>query len=360
MIMVPIKEALTFDDVTLVPKYSEILPSDVDTSIKLTTFLKLKIPILSSAMDTITESKMAIAIGKAGGIGIIHRNLDIQKQLLEIKKVKKHKILVGAAVGAGPKEFDRASAILKENVDMIVVDTAHGHTKKVAEIIRFIKKKKNKKTALCAGNVATAEAANFLRKLGVDIIKVGIGPGSICTTRLVAGIGVPQLSAILNVRNGLKSKNIKIISDGGIKYSGDLAKAFAAGADAVMIGSLFAGTNETPGKLIKKDGKLFKSFRGMGSIGAMNKGSADRYFQSKQKDISKYVPEGVEGLARYKGKVNDIIYKLVGGLRSSMGYLGSKQIKYLRNNPQFVKITKAGFYESMVHNVDIVNDENKY
>jgi len=360
MIMVPIKEALTFDDVTLVPKYSEILPSDVDTSIKLTNFLKLKIPILSSAMDTITESKMAIAIGKAGGIGIIHRNLDIQKQLLEIKKVKKHKILVGAAVGAGPKEFDRASAILKENVDMIVVDTAHGHTKKVAEIIRFIKKKKNKKTALCAGNVATAEAANFLRKLGVDIIKVGIGPGSICTTRLVAGIGVPQLSAILNVRNGLKSKNIKIISDGGIKYSGDLAKAFAAGADAVMIGSLFAGTNETPGKLIKKNGKLFKSFRGMGSIGAMNKGSADRYFQSKQKDISKYVPEGVEGLARYKGKVNDIIYKLVGGLRSSMGYLGSKQIKYLRNNPQFVKITKAGFYESMVHNVDIVNDENKY
>ncbi len=360
MIMVPIKEALTFDDVTLVPKYSEILPSDVDTSIKLTNFLKLKIPILSSAMDTITESKMAIAIGKAGGIGIIHRNLDIQKQSLEIKKVKKHKILVGAAVGAGPKEFDRASAILKENVNMIVVDTAHGHTKKVAEIIRFIKKKKNKKTALCAGNVATAEAANFLRKLGVDIIKVGIGPGSICTTRLVAGIGVPQLSAILNVRNGLKSKNIKIISDGGIKYSGDLAKAFAAGADAVMIGSLFAGTNETPGKLIKKNGKLFKSFRGMGSIGAMNKGSADRYFQSKQKDISKYVPEGVEGLARYKGKVNDIIYKLVGGLRSSMGYLGSKQIKYLRNNPQFVKITKAGFYESMVHNVDIVNDENKY
>ena len=360
MIMVPIKEALTFDDVTLVPKYSEILPSDVDTSIKLTNFLKLKIPILSSAMDTITESKMAIAIGKAGGIGIIHRNLDIQKQLLEIKKVKKHKILVGAAVGAGPKEFDRASAILKENVDMIVVDTAHGHTKKVAEIIRFIKKKKNKKTALCAGNVATAEAANFLRKLGVDIIKVGIGPGSICTTRLVAGIGVPQLSAILNVRNGLKSKNIKIISDGGIKYSGDLAKSFAAGADAVMIGSLFAGTNETPGKLIKKNGKLFKSFRGMGSIGAMYKGSADRYFQSKQKDISKYVPEGVEGLARYKGKVNDIIYKLVGGLRSSMGYLGSKQIKYLRNNPQFVKITKAGFYESMVHNVDIVNDENKY
>ena len=357
MNMVPIKEALTFDDVTLVPKYSEILPSEVDTSIKLTKFLKLKIPLLSSAMDTVTESKMAIAIGRAGGIGVIHRNLDIKKQILEIQKVKKHKILVGAAVGAGPKEFERASAILKENVDLIVVDTAHGHTKKVSEIIRFIKKKKNKKTALCAGNVATAQAAKFLKKLGVDIIKVGIGPGSICTTRLVAGIGVPQLSAILNVRNGVRDKNVKIISDGGIKYSGDLAKAFAAGADAVMIGSLFAGTDETPGKLIKKNGKLFKSFRGMGSVGAMNKGSADRYFQSKQKDISKYVTEGVEGLAKYKGKVSTVIYKLVGGLRSSMGYLGSKQIKYLRKKPQFVKITKAGFYESMVHNVDIVRED---
>ena len=359
MIMVPIKEALTFDDVTLAPKYSEILPSDVDTSVKLTDVLKLKIPLLSSAMDTVTESKMAIAIAKAGGIGVIHRNLNIRNQILEIKKVKKQGLLVGAAVGAGPKEFDRAEALLKENINMIVVDTAHGHTKKVSEIIRFIKKKKSKKTALCAGNIATAEAAKFLIKLGVDIIKVGIGPGSICTTRLVAGIGVPQLSAILTVRNGIKNKNIKIISDGGIKYSGDLAKAFAAVADAVMIGSLFAGTEETPGKLIKRKGKLFKSFRGMGSVGAMNKGSADRYFQFKQKDMSKYVPEGVEGFAKYKGKVGSIIYKLIGGLRSSMGYLGSKQIKYLRDKPKFVKITKAGFYESMVHNVDIVKSENK-
>ena len=355
-----IKDSLTFDDVSLIPQHSSVVPNETLTSVELSKNLKLKIPLIASAMDTVTESKMALAIGKIGGIGVIHRNLDIKKQLLEIQKVKKHKILVGAAVGAGPKEFERASAILKENVDLIVVDTAHGHTKKVSEIIRFIKKKKNKKTALCAGNVATAQAAKFLKKLGVDIIKVGIGPGSICTTRLVAGIGVPQLSAILNVRNGVRDKNVKIISDGGIKYSGDLAKAFAAGADAVMIGSLFAGTDETPGKLIKKNGKLFKSFRGMGSVGAMNKGSADRYFQSKQKDISKYVPEGVEGLAKYKGKVSNVIYKLVGGLRSSMGYLGSKQIKYLRKNPQFVKITKAGFYESMVHNVDIVKDGNKY
>ena len=360
MNMDPIKEALTFDDVTLAPKYSDILPSEVDTSIILSKFLKLKIPLLTSAMDTITESKMAIAIAKAGGIGIIHRNLNIKKQVQEIKKVKKQNLLVGAAVGAGSNELARAKAILKEGINMIVVDTAHGHTKKVSEMIKFIKKEKNSKTALCAGNIATAEAAKYLDKLGVDIIKVGIGPGSICTTRLVAGIGVPQLTAILNVRNAMKKSKVKIISDGGIKYSGDLAKAFAAGADAVMIGSLFAGTDETPGKLIKKNGKLFKSFRGMGSVGAMNRGSADRYFQSKQKDNSKYVPEGVEGLAKYKGKVSKVIFKLVGGLRSSMGYLGSKQIKYLRKKPQFIKITKAGFYESMVHNVDIVKDDNKY
>ena len=358
--MVPIKEALTFDDVTLAPKYSEVLPSEVDTSIELTKVLKLKIPLLSSAMDTVTESKMAIALAKIGGMGIIHRNLDIKNQVLEIKKVKKHKLFVGAAVGAGPKEFKRAEAILRENIEMIVVDTAHAHTKKVSEIIKFIKKIKSKRTALCAGNIATPEAAKFLIKLGVDIIKVGIGPGSICTTRLVAGIGVPQLSAILSVRNGIKNKDVKIVSDGGIKYSGDLAKAFAAGADAVMIGSLFAGTDETPGKLIKKNGKFFKSFRGMGSVGAMNKGSADRYFQIKQTDVSKYVPEGVEGLAKYKGKINTVINKLVGGLRSSMGYLGAKQIKFLKNKPQFVKITKAGFYESMVHNVDVVKNDSKY
>tara|TARA_B100000424_G_scaffold160505_1_gene122940 strand:+ start:486 stop:1550 length:1065 start_codon:yes stop_codon:yes gene_type:complete len=352
--MDPIKEALTFDDVTLAPKYSEVLPSDVDTSIKLTKNIKLKVPLLSSAMDTVTESKMCIAIAKAGGIGVIHRNLDIKTQVGEIRKVKKLKLLVGAAVGAGTNEFERAKNLLKENIDLIVVDTAHGHTKKVADIIKKIKKIKPKKTALCAGNIATAEAARFLLKLGVDIIKVGIGPGSICTTRLVAGIGVPQLSAILNVRNGLGKSKAVIIADGGIKFSGDIAKALSAGADAVMIGSLFAGTDESPGKIMKKNGKLFKSFRGMGSIGAMNKGSADRYFQKKQNDSSKYVPEGVEGLIKYKGPVSKIVYRLVGGLRSSMGYLGCEQIKYLKNKPKFVKITKAGFYESMVHNIDKV------
>jgi len=358
--MVPIKEALTFDDVTLAPKYSEILPSETDTSVSLTKYLKLKIPLLSSAMDTVTESRMAVAMAKAGGIGVIHRNLDIKKQLSEIKRVKKQKLIVGAAVGAAPNEFIRAKEIIKEGVDLIVVDTAHGHTKKVAEIIKYIKKTKTNKIALCAGNIATPEAAKFLINLGVDIIKVGIGPGSICTTRLVAGIGVPQLSAILSVRDGLKNKNVKIISDGGIKYSGDLAKAFAAGGDAVMIGSLFAGTNETPGKLIKKNGQLYKSFRGMGSVGAMNKGSADRYYQKVQKDASKYVPEGVEGLVKFKGNVNNIIYKLIGGLKSSMGYLGSKKIINLRKKPKFVKITKAGFYESMVHNIDEIKKESKF
>ena len=355
-----IKEALTFDDVTMAPKYSEVLPSEVDTSTRLSNNLTLRIPLLSSAMDTVTEAKMAIAIAKAGGIGVIHRNLDIKKQIHEIKKVKKQKLLVGAAVGAGPKELKRAEAILKEKVDLIVVDTAHGHSKKVAEIIKVIKKNKTNKTTLCAGNIATAEAAKFLIKLGVDVIKVGIGPGSICTTRLVAGIGVPQLSAILEVKKGVKNNKTKIISDGGIKYSGDLAKALSAGADAIMIGSLFAGTMETPGKLIKKNGKFYKSFRGMGSVGAMNKGSADRYFQKKQKDVSKYVPEGVEGFVKFKGDVENIIYKLVGGLRSSMGYLGAKKVSSLKNKPNFVKITKAGFYESMVHNVDEIKKDNKY
>ena len=358
--MGPIKEAFTFDDVTLAPNYSEIMPSDVITETILSKHLTLKIPLLSSAMDTITESEMSIAIAKAGGIGVIHRNLNIKKQIIEIKKVKSKNLLVGAAVGAGPAEIERAEAILKEKIDLIVVDTAHGHTKKVAEIIKKIKKIKPKKTALCAGNIATAEAAKFLEKLGVDVIKVGIGPGSICTTRLVAGIGVPQLSAIIEAKKGIKNKNIKIISDGGIKFSGDLVKALAAGADAIMIGSLFAGTVEAPGKLIKKRGQLYKSFRGMGSVGAMNKGSADRYFQKHQKNKLKYVPEGVEGLVKFKGKVENVIYKLIGGLKSSMGYLGAKKIAKLRNKPKFVKITKAGFYESMVHNIDEVKEETKF
>tara|TARA_B100000579_G_scaffold415484_1_gene410155 strand:- start:528 stop:1592 length:1065 start_codon:yes stop_codon:yes gene_type:complete len=352
--MDPIREALTFDDVTLSPNYSEILPSEADTSTKLSKNLILKIPLISSAMDTVTEGRMAVAIAEKGGLGVIHRNLSIKKQIYEIQKVKDKKFLVGAAVGASLEEHKRAEKILRENLDLIVVDTAHAHTKNVKNIIKKILKFKPKKTTLCAGNVATSEAAKFLNRLGVDIIKVGIGPGSICTTRLVTGIGVPQLSAIMNVKKGIGNSKTTIIADGGIKFSGDIAKALAAGADAVMLGSLFAGTDQAPGKIIKKNGKLFKIFRGMGSIGAMNKGSADRYFQTKQKNTSKYVPEGVEGFIKYRGKVDKIIYRLVGGLKSSMGYLGSKKIIDLRKKAKFYKITKAGFFESMVHNIDKV------
>ncbi len=357
--MVPINEALTFDDVTLTPQYSKVLPSDVSTKTYLSKNLHLDIPIISSAMDTVTESKMAIAIAREGGIGVIHRNLSIDRQIKEIQKVKSKGLKVGAAVGTNESEFSRVKNIIKLGVDLIVVDTAHGHSQKVADIIMKINKIKTKKTTLCAGNIATANAAKFLCKLGVDLIKVGIGPGSICTTRLVAGIGVPQLSALLDVKKGLK-KNVKMISDGGIKFSGDIAKALAAGADAVMVGSLLAGTSEAPGKIIKKKGKLFKVFRGMGSVGAMNKGSADRYFQKKQKDKSKYVPEGVEGLIKYKGDAKKTLHKLVGGLRSSMGYLGAPQIKILPKNAKFVKITKAGFYESMVHSIDEVKKNSEY
>ena len=348
-----IKDSLTFDDVTLVPQYSSVLPSETITSTKLANNLILQTPLISSAMDTVTESEMAIALSKSGGIGIIHRNLSIEKQVREVKKVKKNNFLVGAAIGVNSKDIERADELSKAKVDIIVIDTAHGHTQKVLYMIKKIKKKL-KKCVLCAGNIATGKAAKFLADSGVDIVKVGIGPGSICTTRLVTGIGVPQLSAVLQVKKALKNYKTRIISDGGIKFSGDIAKAIVAGADAVMIGSLFSGTTESPGKIFKHKGKLFKNFRGMGSVGAMSIGSADRYYQKKFKNISKYVPEGVEGIVKFKGPVNKIIYNLVGGLKSSMGYLGAKTIKDLQKNGEFVKITKAGFYESMVHNVDHV------
>ena len=348
-----IKDSLTFDDVTLIPQYSSILPAETITYTKLAHNLNLQIPLMSSAMDTVTESKMAIALSKSGGIGIIHRNLSIEKQVQEVKKVKKNNFLVGAAIGVNSKDIERADELSKAKVDMIIIDTAHGHTQKVLFMIKKIKKKL-KKCVLCAGNIATGKAAKFLADSGVDIVKVGIGPGSICTTRLVTGIGVPQLSAVLQVKKALKNYKTRIISDGGIKFSGDIAKAIAAGADAVMIGSLFSGTTESPGKIFKQKGKLFKNFRGMGSVGAMSIGSADRYYQKKFENVSKYVPEGVEGIVKFKGPVNKIIYNLIGGLKSSMGYLGAKTIKDLQKKGEFVKITKAGFYESMVHNIDHV------
>ena len=347
-----IKEALTFDDVLLLPKYSNVLPSETNIFLQLSKNISLKVPFLTSAMDTVTESKMAIAIAKEGGLGIIHRNLNIKKQSNEVKKVKNKKLYVGAAIGTNQEDLDRARSLISNGTDLIVIDTAHGHSEKVLKTLKKIKKI-IKNVPVCVGNIATGEAAKKLYENGADIIKVGIGPGSICTTRMVAGIGVPQISAIMEVKKALYKKNVKIISDGGIKFSGDIAKALAAGADAIMMGSIFAGTDESPGKKFKFKGKIYKQYRGMGSIGAMSAGSANRYFQKNFKDKSKFVPEGVEGRVEYKGKVSKIIYQLQGGLRSSMGYIGAKNLKEINNKAKFVKITKAGFYESMVHSVEM-------
>ena len=354
-----IKEALTFDDVLLVPRYSSILPSETNLHSDLGYNLKLKIPFISSAMDTVTESTMAIAIAQKGGLGIIHRNLSIKDQSKEIRKVKKKNLLVGAAVGTGSDELIRIKSAIDENVDLIVIDTAHGHSEKVIKILSKIKKL-NLKTPICVGNIATAEAALKLYNEGADILKVGIGPGSICTTRMIAGIGVPQISAVLEIKKSMKNKNIKIISDGGIKFSGDIVKGIAAGADAIMMGSIFAGTEESPGKKYKYKNKFYKSYRGMGSIGAMSAGSSNRYFQKNHKDKSKFVPEGVEARVIYKGSVNKILYQLQGGLRSSMGYIGAKKIFEIQKKAKFIKITKAGFYESMVHSVEMTREEVNY
>ena len=350
-----INESLTFDDVLLVPQYSSVLPSETNITSNLTENIKLKVPFLSSAMDTVTESKMAIAIARVGGIGIIHRNFSIKDQSKEITKVKKNNFLVGAAVGTDRDDIKRAKSLLDHGCDLIVIDTAHGHSEKVLRTLSKLKKI-NKLIPICVGNIATGEAAKKLYNSGADIIKVGIGPGSICTTRIVAGIGVPQISAIMDVKKSLKKMKIKIISDGGLKFSGDIAKALAAGADAIMMGSIFAGTNESPGKKFKLNGKFYKQYRGMGSIGAMSSGSANRYFQKNYKDKSKFVPEGVEGRVEYKGDVSKIIYQLKGGLQSSMGYIGAKNLNQISKNAKFIKITKAGFYESMVHSVEMTDN----
>tara|TARA_B100001121_G_scaffold308042_1_gene331038 strand:+ start:750 stop:1829 length:1080 start_codon:yes stop_codon:yes gene_type:complete len=357
--MVSIKESLTFDDVLLLPQYSDVLPSETDISLNLTNKINMKVPFFSSAMDTVTESKMAIAIAKNGGMGVIHRNLSIKRQTKEVVKVKKRKLFVGAAVGTKREDVERAKSLIANGCDLIVIDTAHGHSEKVLKTLSKLKKI-DKSIPICVGNIATGAAAKKLYDLGADIIKVGIGPGSICTTRMVAGIGVPQISAIMEVKKVLKNKKIKIISDGGIKFSGDIAKALAAGADAIMMGSIFAGTDESPGKKFEYKGKFYKKYRGMGSIGAMSSGSANRYFQKNFRDKSKFVPEGVEGRVGYKGNVSKIIYQLKGGLRSSMGYIGAKNLNQIPKNAKFIKITKAGFYESMVHSVEITQKTINY
>lgn len=357
MLMKKILDALTFDDVLLLPQYSEVVPTEVDTASFFTKKIKLKIPIVSSAMDTVSESAMGIALGSEGGLAVIHKNLSIDKQAEEIKKVKAQGYSAAAAVGATGDFLDRAKALAKAGADAIVVDTAHGHSKRVIEAVKAIKKSV-KGIQVVAGNIATAEGARALVLAGVDAVKVGIGPGSICTTRMVSGCGVPQITAIMEVVAAVKGK-VPVIADGGIKYSGDITKALAAGASAVMIGSLLAGTDESPGEVMQDNGRKYKSYRGMGSLGAMNQGSRDRYGQDKVVG-GKLVPEGVEARVPYKGSVINIIEQLVGGLRSGMGYSGAKDIPVLQKKAKFIRITGAGLRESHVHDVQIIKKAPNY
>ncbi|KJV09559.1 inosine-5-monophosphate dehydrogenase [Elstera litoralis] len=481
-----LREAFTFDDVLLEPAASAIMPANADTSTRVTKEIRLGIPLLSAAMDTVTESGVAIAMAQMGGMGIIHRNMDLTRQAAEVRRVKKfesgmvvdpvtitpestladalalmaefrisgipvveqpkgklvgiltnrdvrfatnpgqpvselmtkdklitvpegvtkdeakrllhhhriEKLLVvdadycciglitvkdiekaqkfpnavkdakgrlraGAATGTGDEGVARAEALFDAEVDLLVVDTAHGHSERVLDTVRRVRRLSNS-TQIMAGNVATADAARALMDAGADAIKVGIGPGSICTTRIVAGVGVPQLTAVLDCVEACRKHGIPVIADGGIKFSGDLAKAIAAGADCAMIGSLFAGTDESPGEVFLFEGRSYKSYRGMGSVGAMARGSADRYFQAEVNDTLKLVPEGVEGRVPYKGPLNAVVHQLVGGLRAAMGYTGNATIADMQRNCRFVRITNAGLRESHVHDVGIMREAPNY
>lgn len=482
-----VEEALTFDDVLLIPGYSEVLPKEVTLKTRLTRNLELNLPVVSAAMDTVTEARLAIAMAQEGGIGIIHKSMTVAQQAAEVRKVKKHesvivkdpvtvssdakiheimamsreygfsgfpvvengklvgivtgrdlrvkpdagdtvaaimtpedklitsrtgtalkeikaklyehrvekmlmvddnfalqglvtfrdlekaktypnaakdedgRLLVGAAVGTGPETPERVAALAEAGVDVIVVDTAHGHSKGVIERVRWVKEH-YPQIQVIGGNIATAEAAVALAEAGADAVKVGIGPGSICTTRIVAGVGVPQISAISNVSEALKPYDIPMIADGGIRFSGDLAKAIVAGANVVMIGSLLAGTEEAPGEVELYQGRTYKAYRGMGSMGAMSQtqGSSDRYFQDKEEGVEKLVPEGIEGRVPYKGSMSAIVHQLMGGLRASMGYTGCRDITEMRTKPSFVKVTGAGMRESHVHDVQITKEAPNY
>jgi IMP dehydrogenase len=479
------KKALTFDDVLLVPAFSEILPRDASLKTRLTRGIGLNIPLVSAAMDTVTEARLAIAIAQEGGLGIVHKNLSPERQAAEVVRVKRHeagivadpitvspqmkvldvinltqqhrisglpvvegrkvvgivtnrdlrfetrldepvsrimtprerlvtvregasleeakalmhrhrlervlvideafelrglitvkdilkatehpnackddqgKLRVGAAIGVGGDSEERAELLTRAGVDLLVVDTAHGHSRGVMDRVRELKRQ-YPSVQVIAGNVATAGAARALVEAGADGVKVGIGPGSICTTRIVAGVGVPQITAIGDVAAALEGSGVPLIADGGIRYSGDVAKAVAAGADAVMLGSMFAGTEEAPGEVILYQGRSYKTYRGMGSLGAMQQGAADRYFQDPTGNIDKLVPEGIEGRVAYKGSVVAIIYQLCGGLRASMGYCGCPSIADMRTRPQFVEVTAAGMRESHVHDVQMTKEAPNY
>jgi len=331
---------LTYDDVLLLPNYSEVTPSRTD--------LEDKIPIIASPMDTVCEKEMAFALGKLGGYGIIHRNLPIVKQADQIAWVLKQKVNCGAAVGVGPDFEERVKALINAGAKEICVDSAHGHTKHVIEAIRRIKTF-HPGVEIIAGNVATYEGAKDLFNAGADVVKVGMGPGSICTTRIMSGMGVPQLTAVIDCVRAAKKYKKKIIADGGIKTSGDIVKALAAGADSVMLGSLLAGTDEAPGKLVTIKGKKFKTYRGMGSSAAMKLGSASRYGQEKA--AKKFVSEGVEGLVEYQGKLAEVVFQLIGGLRSGMAYLGAKNLRELKQKAKFIQISPAAWAESKPHSL---------
>ncbi|WP_288531260.1 IMP dehydrogenase [uncultured Secundilactobacillus sp.] len=368
------KQGLTFDDVLLIPAESHVLPNDVDLKVQLADNLKLNVPFLSASMDTVTEANMAIAMAQNGGLGVIHKNMAIEAQAAEVIKVKamaggaayplaavdaQGRLLTAAAVGVTSDTFDRAQALLDAGVDAIIIDTAHGHSagvlRKVAEI-----REAYPDATLIAGNVATGAGTRALFEAGVDVVKVGIGPGSICTTRVVAGVGVPQLTAIYDAAEVAQEFKKPIIADGGIKYSGDIVKALAAGGNAVMLGSMLSGTDEAPGEIFEEDGEKFKSYRGMGSIAAMEHGSADRYFQGGVNEANKLVPEGIEARVAYKGSVSDILFQMVGGLRSGMGYTGSATVQELIDNAQFVRISSAGLVESHPHDVQLTKAAPNY
>ncbi len=357
-------EGLTFDDVLLIPAHSDVLPRDVDTGSRFTREISLDIPIVTSAMDTVTESAMAVAMARLGGIGVIHKNMPLDAQVGEVRKVKAvtgtdgKALRVAAAVGINAHSLESIEALSAGGADAVVLDTAHGHSEMVLQTLKKARKA-FPHVQMVAGNIATAEAALALKECGVDAVKVGIGPGSICTTRIVAGIGVPQLTAIMNVADALQGSGIPVIADGGIRYSGDMVKALAAGGSTVMMGSMFAGTDETPGEVFEDGGRRFKRYRGMGSLPAMQQGSKDRYFQDMEADVKKLVPEGIEAKVPCKGPVADIIYQLVGGLRAGMGYCGAPDIAAL-HKASFVKITPAGMKESHPHDVAISCDAPNY
>lgn len=367
-----IAEAITFDDVLLVPAHSQVLPHEVSLQTRLTPTIMLNIPLVSAAMDTVTEAPLAIALARLGGLGFIHKNLSIEAQAKQVVQVKQAEVLdsqnpqacvddqgqlrVGAAVGASQDVLERVQALVNAGVDVITVDSAHGHSQGVIDSVKRIREA-FLDLPLIGGNIVTAEAAHDLVQAGANTVKVGVGPGSICTTRVVAGVGMPQLSAINAVVQYCKHHGVPLIADGGIKYSGDVVKALAAGADVVMIGSLLAGTEESPGEVFEVQGQRFKTYVGMGSLAAMERGSKDRYFQQT---ATKLVPEGIEARVDYKGAVADVIHQLCGGLRSGMGYCGSPAIASLKQDGRFVKITAAGLKESHPHDVTLTKSAPNY